>query len=229
MSKSSKRRYKHLKMHEEGTSFLVATILLFFISDAYLFYAFENKLAFYIWMPCTIILLALCINFYRFPNRRFQLDPKGLVICPTDGRVVVIEKVYEPEVLKRECIQLSIFMSIFNVHAQWVPVRGKVTYVAHHDGRFMSAYLPKSSVENERSSVVIETPEGVEILVRQVAGAVARRVVTYSEEGEECEIGDPLGFIKFGSRVDLYLPVDSEIIVGLDDQVRGNKDVIARI
>lgn len=215
-------------MHEEGTSFLIGTFILFFISDAYLYYAFDSKIAFWIWMPCTLILMALSINFYRFPKRRFQLDPTGLVICPTDGRVVVIEKVYEPEVLKRECIQVSIFMSIFNVHAQWVPTDGKVTYVAHHDGRFMSAYLPKSSVENERSSVLFETPDGKdEILLRQVAGAVARRIVTYSEVGEICEVGDPLGFIKFGSRVDLYLPLDSHVIVKLDDQVRGNRDVIA--
>ncbi|MDN4753975.1 phosphatidylserine decarboxylase family protein [Porphyromonadaceae bacterium W3.11] len=229
MSKPSRRRYKRLKMHEEGTSFLVSIIILFFISDAYLYYAFESKVAFWIWMPITIVLIGLSINFFRFPNRRFPLDPKGFVICPTDGRVVVIEKVYEPEVLKRECIQVSIFMTIFNVHAQWVPVKGKITYLKHHEGRFMSAYLPKSSVENERSSVVFETPEGDEILIRQVAGAVARRIVTYAEVGDDCEIGDPLGFIKFGSRVDLYLPLSSEVLVHLDNQVRGNRDVIARL
>lgn len=225
----SKKEYRRLKMHGEGTGFLVATLLIFFISDAYLYYALGSKIAFWIWMPITVLLFGLSVNFYRFPKRRFLFDRKGTVSCPTDGRVVVIERVYEPEILKRECIQVSIFMSIFNVHAQWIPMDGEVTHVSHSEGRFMSAYLPKSSLENERSGVVIRSSEGKEILVRQVAGAVARRIVTYCREGEVCEIGDPLGFIKFGSRVDLYLPLESEILVSLDDKVVGNKDIIARV
>ena len=121
------------------------------------------------------------------------------MLAATDGKIVVIERVYEPEILKCDCIQISTFMTIFNVHAQWFPIAGKVTYLDHHNGRFMSANLPKSSVENERSTILIQTEHGQQVLVRQIAGAVARRIITYAEVGERYETDEPLGFIKFGS------------------------------
>ena len=124
---------------------------------------------------------------------------------------------------------VSIFMSIFNVHANWVPVDGLVKKVVHHDGRYMAAWLPKASTDNERSTVVIETPEGIDILARQVAGAVARRVVTYTAVGEECFIDEHLGFIKFGSRVDVYLPLDTEVLVKVGQKTTGNQTVIAKL
>ena len=126
-------------------------------------------------------------------------------------------------------IQVSIFMSVFSVHANWTPIEGTVTYVQHHSGRHMAAYLPKSSQENERSSVVIETESKHQVLVRQIAGALARRIVTYAKVGHECHLNEHLGFIKFGSRVDLFLPEGSEIFVTLGEQTRGNETIIARL
>ena len=149
------------------------------------------------------------------------------MLAATDGKIVVIERVYEPEILKCDCIQISTFMTIFNVHAQWFPIAGKVTYLDHHNGRFMSANLPKSSVENERSTILIQTEHGQQVLVRQIAGAVARRIITYAEVGERYETDEPLGFIKFGSRVDLFLPLGSEIKVELGQVVWGNETLMA--
>lgn len=215
------------RVHTEGLAFLIGTAVLFAMSLAYLYIQFENKLPFWIWLVCTSVLLGLCINFYRFPKRKQQSTDPRAVLAATDGKIVAIERVYEPEVLKCECIQVSTFMTIFNVHAQWFPIAGKVTYQAHRDGHFMSANLPKSSEENERSSVVVQNKEGQLVLVRQIAGAVARRIITYAEVGETYETDEPLGFIKFGSRVDLFLPLDSEIKVELNQVVWGNETLIA--
>ena len=142
---------------------------------------------------------------------------------------MVLEETYEGEYLKGPALQLSVFMSPLNVHANWFPVDGEVIYTAHHSGRFMGAYLPKSSVENERSTVVIRTPGGQLVLVRQVAGAMARRIVTYAYPGVEASIEDHMGFIKFGSRVDIYLPVDTETLVKVGDKTIGGITPIARL
>lgn len=220
---------RKVKLHSEGTGFLIGVFILFFFTDIYLYYALESKIAFYIVLPITLILFGLVVNFFRSPLRRFSEDPTGKVIASADGKIVAIEKVYEPEVLQQECMMVSIFMSIFNVHANWYPVDGVVKYVKHHEGRFMAAYLPKSSVENERSTVVIRTMDKYDILVRQVAGAVAKRIVTYPQANDECFIDDHMGFIKFGSRVDIYLPLDSQILVHLNDKVTGNQTVLAHL
>ena len=149
--------------------------------------------------------------------------------CRADGKVVALERTFEDEYLHREVIQLSVFMSIFNVHANWFPVDGEVVYSKHHSGRFMAAWLPKSSTENERSTVVIRTKDGKEILMRQVAGAMARRIVTYAQPGVEASIEDHMGFIKFGSRIDLYLPLDTEIKVKIGDVTTGGVTEVARL
>jgi phosphatidylserine decarboxylase len=133
------------------------------------------------------------------------------------------------EYLKEKRIQVSIFMSVFNVHANWYPTKGKVVYYTHNNGRFMAANLPKSSTENERSTVVIETPNKTKILMRQIAGALARRIVTYSREGHECGVNEQMGFIKFGSRVDLFLPMDADVKVKMKQAVVGNKTIIAKL
>ena len=133
------------------------------------------------------------------------------------------------EILHTQCLQVSIFMSICNVHANWFPVNGTVKHVSHQNGRFMAAYLPKSSTENERSAVVITTKQGVDILARQIAGAMARRIVTYAKVGEPCHVNEQMGFIKFGSRVDVYLPIGTEVLVEMDQQVTGNQTPIARL
>lgn len=152
-----------------------------------------------------------------------------MIVSSVDGKVVVIERTMEPEFIKGEAIQVSVFMSPLNVHANWYPADGKVVYVRHHSGRFLSAYLPKSSTENERSTVGIICDNGQKITVRQVAGAMARRIVTYAHEGDKASIDDHLGFIKFGSRVDIYLPLDAEVLVHLDEVTRGGLTPLARL
>ena len=142
------------------------------------------------------------VNFFRCPIRIFDGETENIVVAPCDGKVVVVEEVEENEFLHDRCLMVSIFMSLFNVHANWIPVDGTVKLVNHQDGNFHRAWLPKASEENERSAILITTPDGTDILVRQVAGAVARRIVTYAQEGEDCYVDEHLGFIKFGSRVE---------------------------
>ena len=170
-----------VKIHREGTNILVILlgILAVINTPAWMFIRpIGIPLAFSI---VSAVVFLLVLNFFRSPRRHFKGNPDRVVVSSVDGKVVALERTYEPEVLKREVIQLSVFMTIFNVHANWFPVNGKVLSVKHHAGRFLSAYLPKSSTENERSTVVIKAESGQEILVRQIAGAVARRIVTYAE------------------------------------------------
>ncbi len=169
------------------------------------------------------------INFFRCPIRYFGQETEKVVVAPADGRIVVCEIVDEDEYFRDRRLMISIFMGITNVHANWYPVDGIVKKVIHQDGNFHKAFLPKASIENERSTIIIETPEGVEIMTRQIAGAVARRIVTYAVEGEECYIDEHLGFIKFGSRVDVYLPTDSKICVKMGQKTIGNQTIIARL
>ena len=176
----------------------------------------------------STVLFLLVLNFFRSPFRRFPYDSEGLVIAPADGTIVAIEEVMENEILHKKCLQISIFMSIFNVHANWFPVNGTVKHVSHQNGRFMAAYLPKSSTENELS-VVITTRNGVDVLARQIAGAMARRIVTYAKPGEKCHVDEQMGFIKFGSRVDVCLPVGTEVLIEMDQKVTGNQTPIARL
>ena len=177
----------------------------------------------------SFVLYMLMVNFFRSPKRIFPGDVENVIVAPADGKVVVIEKVYEPDHFKDERIQVSIFMSPLNVHANWYPVDGVVVRAEHQKGKFHKAWLPKARTEKERSLVVIKMNDGREILVRQVAGAMARRIVTYAAAGEECFIDQHLGFIKFGSRVDLYLPLDAKINVALDQKTVGNETVIANL
>lgn len=218
-----------MKVHREGTGLLLTVFTVLFIVNVGLYYTAGRNLCFYIVASVSAILFFLMLNFFRSPFRRFPYDSEGLVIAPADGTIVAVEEVMENEVLHRECLQVSIFMSIFNVHANWFPVNGTVKYVTHHNGRFMAAYLPKSSTENERSTIVITTRNGLEILTRQIAGAMARRIVTYAKAGEKCHVDEQMGFIKFGSRVDVFLPLDSEILIEMDQKVTGNQTPIARL
>jgi len=189
----------------------------------------NNKIFFLSVLVVSSILFLITLNFFRSPYRRFPYDSEGLVIAPADGTIVAIEEVFENEYFHEKRIQISIFMSVFNVHANWFPVNGTVTHVSHQNGRFMAAYLPKSSTENERSTVAIRTDYGVDVLTRQIAGAMARRIVTYAKEGESCSVDDQMGFIKFGSRVDTFLPLGTEILVDMDQKVIANQTPIARM
>ena len=218
-----------VKIHHEGTTILIvgAVLLLMILVPMWLY------VKPIVWPIIVSAVLGVCyifaVNFFRSPRRRFVGDPVNAVVASADGRVVALEEVYEPEYLKTNCIQLSVFMSIFNVHANWFPVDGKVIFSKHHAGRFLAAYLPKSSTENERSTVVIETPDGQKVLVRQIAGAIARRIVTYAEPGDEANIEDHMGFIKFGSRVDIYLPLGTETFVNIGDTTTGGITLVGRL
>lgn len=218
-----------MKVHKEGTGLLLTLFTIFFIVNVSFYYSSGRNWLFYMVLSFTSVVFLLILNFFRSPFRRFPYDSEGLVIAPADGTIVAIEEVMENEILHRECLQISIFMSIFNVHANWFPVNGTVKHVSHNPGRFMAAYLPKSSTENERSAVVITTRQGVDVLARQIAGAMARRIVTYAKAGDKCNVNDQMGFIKFGSRVDVYLPVGTEVLVEMDQKVRGNQTPIARL
>ena len=216
-------------IHREGKSPLARIFGVLLVINLTLFLCVPKMLLTTIIFGASLILFAMAVNFYRSPNRVYKGDLHGLVNAPTDGKVVVIEKVFEKNFFNEERIQVSIFMSFFNAHSNWIPVSGKITHLSHVEGNFRAAYLPKSSHENEHSNIVIETPEHGTILTKQIAGAVARRIITYVKEGEEVHIGSPLGFIKLGSRMDIYLPVDSEILVELGDEVRANITFLARL
>lgn len=218
-----------VKIHQEGLNILaiLLAILLVINFPAWLFI---RPIA----IPVTFsvisgIIYLLVLNFFRSPRRNFRGDRDNVVVASADGKVVALEETYEDEYLHCRCIQLSVFMTVLNVHANWFPVDGEVLYVAHHSGRFLSAYLPKSSTENERSTVIIRAHNGQNILMRQVAGALARRIVTYARPGDEASINDHMGFIKFGSRIDLYLPLDAEILVKLGDKTTGGVTEVARL
>lgn len=166
--------------------------------------------------------------FFREP-RRVQIHDDELIFSPCDGRVVVTEVVHEKEHIDCEMMQISIFMSVTNVHMNWFPVGGEVEYTKHHHGRFLVAWHPKSSTENERTTTVIKLKDGRRVLMRQIAGFVARRIVTYAKPGKRVKQNDRLGFIKFGSRVDILIPKDSELYVEIGDPVIGSQTPIARL
>lgn len=224
------RKLKDYRIHREGTGILVTAMLLLLLVNVPLWY-FLGKCVILnsIVTGLSVLLYLLMVNFFRSPKRIFPGDVENVVVAPADGKVVVIEKVYEPDHFKDERMQVSIFMSPMNVHANWYPVDGVITRVEHQKGKFHKAWLPKASTENERSLVVIKMEDGTEILVRQIAGAMARRIVTYASAGEECFIDQHMGFIKFGSRVDLYLPLDAKICVELGQKTVGNETVVANL
>lgn len=223
------KKLKKIRLHREGTSILTVTCIVFLIVNAGVYYAFESLIPFYLIAAASIITYGIMVNFFRCPIRLFDGPTEKIVVAPADGRIVVVEEVDENEYFHDRRLMISIFMNLLNVHANWYPVDGLVKKVDHQNGRYMSAWLPKASTDNERSMIVIETPEGVEVMARQIAGAVARRIVTYAEEGEECYIDEHMGFIKFGSRVDVYLPIGTEPCVKLGQLTTGNQTIIAKL
>lgn len=218
-----------IQIHKEGKAplirILIVLLLVNGITNTFLPDTFFTVFIFIV----SILFFATALNFYKKPQRTYKGDLHGLVNAPTDGRIVVIEKVFEKEFFHEERIQISIFMSLFNAHSNWVPVSGKITHLSHVEGNFRAAYLPKSSHENEHTNILIETPAHGTILTKQIAGAVARRIVTYVHEGDDLHIGSPLGFIKLGSRMDIFLPLDSEILVTLGEEVYANINFLARL
>ncbi|MBO7418168.1 MAG: phosphatidylserine decarboxylase family protein [Bacteroidaceae bacterium] len=223
------KRLKKIHIHREGTHTLIGGFLGLLLLNLALFYGFETKIPFYIVLGVSVIVYAIVVNFFRCPIRLFGKTTEKVAVAPCDGKVVVVEEVEENEYFHDRRIQVSIFMSLTNVHANWYPVDGTVKLVSHQNGKYMKAWLPKASLDNERSTIVIETPEGVEILVRQIAGAMARRIVTYAIPGDACYIDEHLGFIKFGSRVDVFLPLGTDVKVALGQSTTGNQTIIANL
>ena len=223
------KKLKKIRIHREGTDTLIYSVLAIGLV-AYLLYHFvDNKIPFWSFAVIFGAAWLVVLNFYRCPIRFFEDDTERLVVAPADGKIVVIEEVMENDYFHEKRLMISIFMSLFNVHANWFPVDGKVKKVVHKDGNYHKAWLPKASEENEHADVLITTPEGEDILCRQIAGAMARRIVTYAKEGEECYIDEHLGFIKLGSRVDVFLPLGSEVCVKMGQSTTGDLTVLAKL
>lgn len=218
-----------MSIHREGYKILAFVFLLLLVLNIIVeIFWFDYILFKWIFLGCSLLFYVFILFFFRLPTRAIE-PVHDLIYSPADGKVVVIEETEETEYFRDNRLQVSIFMSPFNMHSNRYPVSGKVKYVSYNEGRNIVAWHPKSSENNERSSIVIETHDGVEILVRQIAGAVARRIVTYAKKDMEVRQGDELGFIKFGSRVDLFLPLGTEIEIPILQHVRANKSIIARI
>ncbi|MEJ6692669.1 MAG: phosphatidylserine decarboxylase family protein [Saprospiraceae bacterium] len=213
-------------IHKEGYFTLIISAIVLFVANG-LIYTFFPPI---IWFS-TVVFVALwlfLVSFFRNPKRTIDQYADDIVYCPADGKIVVIENTNESEVLKDERIQVSIFMSPLNVHVNRNPISGKVAFFKYHPGAFYKAWNPKASTENERTTVMIENPKG-KVLFRQIAGALARRIMWYVSQGDEVKQGEDMGFIKLGSRVDVFLPKDAKVEVEMGQMVSGNKTVLARL
>lgn len=217
-----------MRIHKEGIAIIFIALILVASLNLVFFWIFRNSLLQSLFAVISVIFLLLIIWFFRNPLR-YVLPDDTVIICPADGKIVQIEEVVENEYFKDKRLQISIFMSPLNVHVNRYPVSGRVSYFKYHPGKYLVAWHPKSSLLNERSTVVIKDHNGREILVRQIAGAVARRIVPYAVQGQNVVQGDELGFIKFGSRVDLFLPLDTKIEAKTGDKVTGNLTIIGRL
>ena len=218
-----------MKIHKEGyLIILIATILIGGLDVLFYYFLSSWMWIVYILWAISAVFYYLVVAFFRVPVRHTVINDKQ-IICPADGKVVVIEEVVDEEYFHGKRLQMSVFMSPLNVHVQWFPVKGIVKYVKYHAGKYLVAWDPKSSTENERNSVVIEMEDKTEVLFKQIAGAVARRIVCYCKEGDEAKQGDDYGFIKFGSRVDLLLPVGTKVKVELGQVVVGAETVLAEL
>lgn len=215
-----------LRIHKEGHKMLGQLVILLFAVNLLVFWLAPPFL-----IPTgilSVVVFLLVLQFFRNPQREIHITDDNIIYAPADGKIVVIEETSEQEYFKDKRLQISIFMSPTNVHVNRNPISGKVNYFKYHPGKYLVAWHPKSSLENERTTVVIDNGEE-EILLRQIAGAMAKRIVNYLEIGEEVEQGTDMGFIKFGSRVDLFLPLDAKIEVKIGQKVRGNKTIIGRL
>ena len=217
-----------MKIHREGYPTILITFIIIGLINSLIFYYSTH-----IFIQITILLVSLIffyliLHFFRNPIREVEINNRH-IIAPSDGKLVVLEEVFENEFLKEDCTQLSIFMSPLNVHKQWYPVNGEVIYSKNHDGKYLVAWHPKSSTENERSTVVIQTEENQKVLFRQIAGKVARRICNYSSIGDKISQNMEAGFIKFGSRIDVFIPKGSKIKVSLNDIIIGGETILAEI
>jgi len=218
-----------MTFHKEGYTSLALCILFIFVLNAAIqFYFPEAVVIRWIIYIFSFLLFVIIVQFFRSPKLSITQDEK-IVLCPADGKVVVIEDTEEPEFLKDKRIQVSVFMSPVNVHVNRNPISGVVKYFKYHPGKYLVAWHPKSSTENERTTVVTENKVGQQVLFRQIAGALARRIVWYVKEGDKVEQGEQFGFIKFGSRVDVFLPLGSKVNVEIGEVVKGGRTVLAEL
>jgi phosphatidylserine decarboxylase len=216
-----------IRIHKEGLQTLIIDIVFIIIVLVLSALYFPTWLA---WLALFMLVkFIFLLSFFRNPLRAIPNADDKLVYAPADGKVVVIEEVKENEYIHDTCIQISIFMSPLNVHVNRYPFSGTVDYVRYHPGKYLVAWHPKSSTENERSSIGLKNNNGKRVLIRQIAGAMARRIVFYPMKDQKVKQGEDLGFIKFGSRVDIFLPLDASIHVNIGDTVKGNLDIIAKI
>lgn len=217
-----------MKLHKEGKNIIIiAFFILAILTSVLVYFGPDINWYRYLIISAATIYYLLIIRFFRVPKRTF-ISEDGFIMAPADGKVVVVEEVFEDEYLKENCIQISVFMSPLNVHINWFPFKGKIRYYKYHPGKYLVAWHPKSSLLNERTSVCVENNSNQLVMIRQIAGAVARRIVCYAQVGKEVEQNDELGFIKFGSRVDLYIPTNSEVFVHLNEKVIGGRTKLAR-
>ena len=215
-----------MKIHNEGFKIITLFFLLLAGIDFVLIYFIPITWIWSILVGASVIFFYLIVSFFRVPKRAVTIDGNK-ILAPSDGKVVVIEEVQETEYLNDKYTQISIFMSPLNVHCQWYPINGIVKYFKYHPGKYLVAWHPKSSAENERTTIVVEDLEGRKILFRQIAGAVARRIVYFGKEGEEARQDKEAGFIKFGSRIDVFIPLKSTINVKINQNVVGSQTVLA--
>ena len=223
------KKLKKIRIHREGTNELTLSMMALIAIGLVLWFYIDNPIPFWLFVVVFGAAWAMALNFYRCPIRYFNGDTEKLVVAPADGKIVVVEEAEENEYFHDKRLMISIFMSPLNVHANWFPVDGKVKFVHHQNGNYHKAWLPKASEENEHADIMITTPDGQDILVRQIAGAMARRIVTYAKEGEDCYIDEHLGFIKLGSRVDVYLPLTAKATVTMNQPTTGDQTVIAKL
>jgi phosphatidylserine decarboxylase len=212
--------------HKEGTKIIFISLAVFVVLLLVSPLVFSNPWILKPFQYLLLVLLLLVLQFFRNPIRTLEINDNNIV-APVDGKVVVIEEVFEPEYFKDKRLQVSIFMSPINVHVTRYATSGKVNYSKYHPGKYLVAWHPKASTENERTTVVIENRFFGEIMYRQIAGALAKRIVNYAEEGMQVRQGDDAGFIKFGSRVDLYFPLGTNVQVKIGQKAVGNKTIIA--
>ena len=223
------KKLKKIRIHREGTNELTLSMLAIALIGTGLWYALDTTIPFWIFVVIFGAAWLMALNFYRCPIRYFNGDTDKMVVAPADGKIVVVEEAEENTYFHDKRLMISIFMSPLNVHANRFPVDGKVKFVKHFNGNYHKAWLPKASEENEHADIMITTPDGQDILVRQIAGAMARRIVTYAKDGEECYIDEHLGFIKLGSRVDVFLPLTAKATVTMNQPTTGDQTVIAKL
>ena len=223
------KKLKKIRIHHEGTTELLYTLFGIIAVGVILWRSFDTQIPFVIFLAIFGVAWLLMLNFYRCPIRYFAGDTEKMVVAPADGKIVVIEETEENTYFHDKRLMISIFMSPLNVHANWFPVDGKVKFVKHFNGNYHKAWLPKASEENEHADIMIETPDGQNVLVRQIAGAMARRIVTYAKDEEDCYIDEHLGFIKLGSRVDVFLPLGTKPCVIMNQPTTGDQTVIAKL